>query len=154
MTTEQGQGDLEVLRAIVRRIVESGPADFASRATRARTVRAEVQNTLAPLLEPAVNAQLNTMPQDTLEEKRRLASWANHELHDLGLGIRCPLTGRPAVLVANPGRSGDEGEGSRFRIESRDDSGRKQRTPSSGWVPKLELVVYAGRREGRSIDRG
>lgn len=145
--------DLAELRAIVRRIVEREPAGFTDRVRHARALRSSVQHELVALLEPALNAHLSGMPQDTLEEKRHLASWVNHELHSLGLGIRCPKTGRPAVLVANPGRSGDEGEASRFRIESRDERGKKHQSPSLGWVPELELVEYPGRKEGRFHER-
>ncbi len=149
----QQEPDLARLRELVRKIVDTETCDFAERAAHARGVRAAVQAALVPILEPALNKQLNSMPQDTLEEKRSLASWVNHELHELGLAIRCPLTGRQAVLVANPGRCGDEGEKSRFRIESRDDQGRKRHSPTSGWVPEITLVVYGGRKEGRAHGR-
>ncbi|MBE7506230.1 MAG: hypothetical protein HS101_08075 [Planctomycetia bacterium] len=89
------------------------------------------------------------MPQNTLAEKRRLASWINHELRHLGLAIRCDPSGLPGILVAMPGR-GDREEASRFRVEARDEDGRRFQSSSLGWAPRLELVEDPARREGRS----
>jgi hypothetical protein len=108
-------------------------------------VRKQVQAAIAETLTPALNAHLDAQPQDTYSEKRHLASWVNHELHQLGLNIRCPLTGLPAILVAD--RRGDADEPSRFRLEVRDGTGRKRRTYCSQKLPVLDLVEEPPRRE-------
>lgn len=62
--------------------------------------RAEV---LAPLLEPAFNRQVATLPRDTLEEKKALCKWVNSMLGGLGLAVAAPDDGSPASLVAGTG---------------------------------------------------
>ncbi len=148
--TEKDTDDLAELRRLVRKVIDSGPAGFEAHAERARGVRSAVHAEIASALGPVLNAHLNTLPQDTLVEKRDTAAWVNHELRQLGLAIRSPVSNIPGILIAAAGRSGDEREGSRFLIMSRDERGRKKHSPSSGWVPELELVEDPPRKEGRS----
>lgn len=140
---------MDDLRRIIRRIIEAGPARFESHAARARMVKSVVAAEIAARLEPALNAEADSMPQNTLDEKRALASWVNYELRRLGLAIRCEPSGLPGILVAMPGR-GDREESSRFRVEARDAEGRKVQSSSIGWVPRIRLVEDPVRREGRS----
>lgn len=104
---------------------------------------------MAACLEPALNAEVNSMPQETLEEKRKVSTWVNHELRQLGLAIRCMPSALPGILVAEPGWS-DEEDRSRFRIEARNAEGRKQRSALLESAPHLELMEDSVRREGRS----
>lgn len=97
-------------------------------------------------IEPLLNAHLQTMPQDTLPEKRSLAIWVNRELRELGLCIRCPKTGAPAILVADFSSAAEENV-SRFRIDSRQSEGHRKRTTTSYSVPKLELMAEPPRKE-------
>lgn len=147
--TEKNTDDLAELRRLVRKVIESGPGGFEAHAERARGVRSAVHAEIASALGPVLNAHLNTLPQDTLVEKREIAAWVNRELRQLGLAIRSPVSDSPGILVANPGRDGDQGEKSRFNIITRDAAGRRY-SPSSGWVPELELVEDPPRKEGRS----
>lgn len=108
-------------------------------------VRKQVQSAIAETLAPALNAHLDSQPQNTYTEKRHLATWVNHELHQLGLNIRCPVTGMPAILVAD--RKGEADEPSRFRLEVRDGLGHKRRTYCSQRLPVLTLMEEPPRRE-------
>ena len=141
--------DEQELRKVVRRIIENGPSEFDSCAKRARAVKSVVASEIATCIEPALNEKAETMPQDTLSEKRDLAAWVNHELRQLGLAIQCDPSGMAGILVAMPGRRDDD-EGSRFRVEARDTEGHKSQSSSLGWVPRLALVEAPVRREGRS----
>lgn len=109
------------------------------------SVRRQVQSAIAETLAPSLNVHLDSQPQDTYSEKRLVATWVNHELHQLGLTIRCPVTGLPAILVAD--RKGDADEPSRFRLEVRDGSGHKRRTYCSQRLPVLALMEEPPRRE-------
>jgi hypothetical protein len=100
---------------------------------------------LAETLAPVLNAQLQSLPQETYEQKRSLASWTNHELHQLGLTIKCPRTGKPAILLADL-RSQDDDTG-RFRLEVRGDGSRRVRTYCGAELPDLELMEEPPRRE-------
>ena len=103
---------------------------------------------LADAIGPGFNAHLQTMPHDTYEEKQAISSWCNHELRNLRLAIRCPRTHRPAILLADL-RGHDDGA-SRFRLEIRDERGRKIRTYSSSELPAVDLMEDPPRREGLS----
>jgi hypothetical protein len=107
---------------------------------------------VADVLQPRLNRQLQTMAQDTYEEKRLLASWVNNELHQIGLAIKCPKTGKPATLVADI--RGGRTDSSRFRLDVRNDDGRHIRTVTVNQLPELELIEDEPRREGLARPRG
>ena len=99
---------------------------------------AELQ-ALADALTPVLQDYLTTCKIDTYDDKRALAKWVNAESKRFGLAIRCPKTGRPSALLADPaGRSG------RFQLFNDGPDGRKVRTLSSIKLPPLVLVPDAG----------
>lgn len=115
----------------------AGHQEIEALGIRARSVHSAVLAEIAKCLEDPLNAAINRAPQDSLEEKRSLATWVNGFLRGLGLAIRSPRTGRPGILTAAPGR--DEYRESRFRIMHRD-RGRIVYAASTGWVERLDLI--------------
>ena len=106
---------------------------------------------LSSQTESRLNGYLKTAPKGTLADKRALASRVNRDLRELGLAIRCPVTGGESILLADARDVHDE-EGGRFRIEHRDDSGRKYRTAISSDELNLQLVPSNAYRGGRKAD--
>ena len=104
---------------------------------------------MAEAMTPLLKAKLESMPRSNYAERQELASWCNHELHQLRLCIRCPNTNRSAILVADIGGTGQEY--SRFRLSVRDEAGHSHRTWSSKELPEpFNLMEDSPRREGRS----
>ncbi len=130
----------------LRRTLRAAPSDYAGRRAALLDASHFVRAEIAAALEPALNAHLRTLPHDAYEEKRALATWVNRELHEIGLTIRCPKTGRPSILVADVRAGGDDEKG-RFRIEARDENGKTARTFCSTRLPDLELMEEPPRRE-------
>ncbi len=100
---------------------------------------------VAASLQPMLNANIKTRPQEHYDDKQHLASWVNAQLRDLGLAIKCPKTGRPGILVAD--LKGSESEISRFRLEVRGEDGKRSRTTSWRSLPDLDLMEDESRQE-------
>ena len=67
------------------------------------------QDLLAARLTPAFNAHIAEQPSQTLEQKQVLAQRVNAELRGVGLAIRCPRTGKPAILRGDHGGNPERG---------------------------------------------
>ncbi len=93
---------------------------------------------LARRLGEALNQQVSAMRQASYDDKRALARWVNAELRRFGLALVCPKTGRPSVLLADPGGTPSVG---RFQFQSESPEGRKVRAYSSAALPRLELTA-------------
>lgn len=125
------------------------PTDFCQSLQAAADLSRAFHQVLAEVLQPRLNAYVKTLPQETLADKRSIATWVNAELRKLGLTIRCPKTGNPAILVADT-QDRVHGHITRFRLEARDDRGRNVRSCTSPTVPELELMKDPPRRESLS----
>lgn len=90
-----------------------------------------VREELAARLSPKLSAQVRTMPHETYAEKQELAKWVNGQLRQLGLAVRCPKTGRPAILLADHGPDPQKG---RFQVQTVHD---RKRTLSSVELPEF-----------------
>ncbi len=101
---------------------------------------------MAARFTPILNAHLRTLPRATLSEKKALSSYINAELRALGLSIKCPKSGRPAIIWADFQDAQHEGV-SRFRLEARREEGRRGVTSSSFELPQLELMSEPERSE-------
>jgi hypothetical protein len=93
-----------------------------------------VREELATRLSPRLSAQVRAVPHDTYAEKQELAKWVNGQLRQLGLAVRCPKTGRAAILVADLGPNPEKG---RFQIQTVHD---RKRTLSSVDLPDFSLM--------------
>lgn len=90
---------------------------------------------LAAALTPVLRRRLQAMPTETYAAKRDAAKWVNAELRRFGLAIRCPKTGRPSALIADPG-----GKSGRFQLYNESPEGRKVRSYSSTKLPDMVLI--------------
>jgi hypothetical protein len=98
---------------------------------------------LAARLEPTFNAYIQHIPHQTLEQKQAWAKLANYEPDRLGLSIRCPETGRAALVVASTGPYCKEG---RLFLEVLTEDGHRRRRVMSATLPYLELMANDGTR--------
>lgn len=138
------------LREAVRRVVDKAREYEEARIAAGYATRI-VQEELARELGELLNGRAASMPQATYEQKKALANWVNNELRPLGLAVRCPATGRPAVLQASVGN--DRAVGA-FRFDTlAADGGREQRSWATR-LPRLELVVDTSARVPRRIGPG
>lgn len=145
-------GEYQVLRETLRAALDHEAGSYAQLSMRAKSVRSIAMAEMARAVTASLNAEASRFPQDTLVEKRELAAWVNHELRQLGLTLAFPGTGRPAILTATPGRR-DADEGSRFRLESKDEQGRRVMSASLEWMPELEPIENPPRIEGGARHR-
>jgi hypothetical protein len=142
------EGDSEKVdwEAALRAALAQLPQDYEERAKELMGMSHIFRAQLAASMEPSINTQIQSLPYETLDQKRSTAYWVNHELRQFGLSIRCPNTGRPAILVV------DFPEGkpsaSRFRLETRDENGKKMRKATSNTPFQLQLMEDVPRIEG------
>jgi len=112
-------------------------ADYASLRQYFLAQREALTNLTARNLRDALNAHIASLPKDSYEQKRQLATWLNTELRSLGVAIRCPKTGLPTYLRAHIGREPTVG---RFRLDYWDGSVR-QHPASFNELPPFEFIA-------------
>jgi hypothetical protein len=93
---------------------------------------------MAAELEQPLNDEASNRPHESYEEKKELAKWVNAELRRFGLALKCPKTGRPAILIGHA--TGVPGVG-RFHIEVLGEEGVAKRTYTGVQLPTLELTL-------------
>jgi hypothetical protein len=137
--------DLARLRRVARELFAHLPAEYPPAAPRIRQVQRVFYDALTTAVEPLLRAYLNTLPSHSYTDKRALVSWLNRELREeLGLCLRDPATGRPALLSADV-RYGGSDE-SRFRLEVAEGEGRRK--AHTGYdLPEIKLMRARPRRE-------
>lgn len=106
---------------------------------RSRAFREQIAAELAP----ALNAEIGTMPHETLEQKKALADWVNGQLEPLGLAVKCPKTGQPAKLK---GDVGDWPGVGRFQFQIHEGS-KRVRTLTANELPELQIIDAMPARE-------
>ncbi len=126
------------LNEAIDKLVVSLPTDFASRRTSLLRLHDHVRSVIGRSFESALNEKAASLPQDTYEDKKKLAKWVNAQLRELGLTIKCPKTGESCLLLANAGHDPSIG---RFHLEYTDSEGGKHRTVTSTTLPHLEPMV-------------
>lgn len=114
------------------------PEDYPARRQVLAALHDVTRSTIAKALESVLNDHAAEMPHATYEEKKELAKWVNAELRRFGLAIKCPKTGRPAILIGHA--TGVPGVG-RFHIEVLGEEGVAKRTFTGVQLPKLELTL-------------
>jgi hypothetical protein len=102
---------------------------------------------MAVTIQASLNDYLKTFPQETLEEKRELATWVNEMMRQLGLAVQCPKTKLPGILKADF-KDAQHEDSSRFRMEVRDERRGHGRVQSHNTTRLWDLkVMEAARRE-------
>jgi hypothetical protein len=102
---------------------------------------------MAKSLEQSMNEYLAQARQFTLDERRELAAELNRCLSECSLAIRCPRTGRPAILVVDT-LSADQPDVSRFRLQVRTVGGSRRTATWPTLQLPLELMPAGERIEG------
>jgi hypothetical protein len=133
-------------RRLTQQLLATLPRDYQSCRRTLAALSHAFRNELAEAFEGHLNTYIQTLPQQTYQERKVIASFVNEELRELGLAIKCPRSGRPAILIADVKNSTD-GTG-RFRLESRNDGGHKYRTRTSSKLFALNLIEDSPRKEG------
>jgi hypothetical protein len=80
-------------------------ADYAALVQHLLSIQHFTRKVLAECLAKSLDQELRVIPQKTYEQKKDLARWLSCQLKAFNLAIRCPQTGLPAKLIANPGRN-------------------------------------------------
>lgn len=132
------------LEAIEALITADDAKDYRAVMQRMLSAREKFHYLLAESLCEAFNANVALMPQKTLAEKQALTRRANLDLRMLGLAIRCPKTGEPAMLLADQGYDSETG---RFQLRLVQGAQQHRVTVSSRLLPRLDLMEAPLRRE-------
>jgi hypothetical protein len=125
-------------------------APYEAKAENIAALNHEFRQRIAAELAPALNAHIQAMPHETLDQKKELARWVNEQLEPLGLAVQEPKTGRPGKLR---GATGNWPGAGCFQIEVKID-GKQEYPTVSDTLPTLQLMdaeppqeVRAGYRE-------
>jgi hypothetical protein len=108
---------------------------------------------VAEAMEPRVNGFLARAPQASFEDKREISISLGAVFRNLGIGPRCPDTGRPARLIADK-RYDQARDASRFRLEVIGPDGTRTRPHTFASIVKLDLGVTPARHEPLASPRG
>jgi hypothetical protein len=134
----EGMGPRAAWEAATEALLKTLPDGYRPLTGKLVDVNKNFRGAVARRLEEALNRHVSAMPAASYDDKRALARWVNAELRRFGLALVCPNSGRPAVLLADPG--GIPGAG-RFQFQSQAPDGRKVRAYSSATLPRLELTA-------------
>ncbi len=125
------------LRKTIRAILSNATDNYDEHRAMLIALSDAFRQEISQSFEPVFNEQVQGLKKDSYDEKKAVAKYANAELRRLGLGIRCPTTGEPAILQAYPGNRPDEG---RFRLDYTDADGRRRQVVSWMTLPDLALM--------------
>lgn len=118
-------------------LLDSLPQDYGDRADVLTNLNSLVRQMTAEQLTPALNREIQGMPQDTLEQKKAICEFVEKALEPLGLALKVPNTpDLPGKLKATAGNWPGVG---RFQFEVY--IGGKRLKPSvSDKLPILEVI--------------
>jgi hypothetical protein len=147
VTGEQTESKLSPdKREQIKSLLLDLPEAFQDRLSAVKAVRDTFHEEAVAAMTAPLNEHFAPLPQDTGKEKSETASYINGTLRSIGLTIRCPKTSLPATLVADF-QDGAHQDISRFRLEVRDEQGKKIRTFSGRYLPELSFMQDHQRRE-------
>lgn len=135
--TGAGPGKDETFQQAIERVLAALPSGYEARRHGLTEISDTTRLAIARVLEPALNEEARKRPIASYDEKKELAKWINAELRRFGLAIKNPRSGKPCLLMGNPG--GKPGFG-RFLLEYTDDIGKRHHPLTSVTLPYLELV--------------
>ncbi len=124
-------------RAAIDSLFQNLPSGFEERHIALKEIRDEFHTRLARVFEPALNEYAQRLPQETYDEKSKVASTVNGLLRSVGLTL-CH-NGLPAILVVDT-QDASRPDVSRFRFEVRDEEGRAKRRGSKQFLLPLTLM--------------
>lgn len=143
VTEKEPKGIDAKLRRIEQLFAERKRDDYESLRARLTEARDLFHDAMAERFTEAFNAHLAAQPQATLAEKQALSRDANADLRALGLAVRCPKTGDPAMLHGDRGYRPDAGRFQLLLLHS----GGHTKTKSSTSLFQVDLMGFPNRRE-------
>lgn len=103
-------------------------------------------------IEQSLTEKSQSLPQDTYEDRKKLATWINGEARSLGLTIVCPKTGLPCLVHATPA-GGKINVGS-FKFETADGHGKRNYLCMRTTMPDIKLTLAELHSKSSDISRG
>lgn len=128
-------GPVPTLEEKIKELTEGLSADYDGLSAALTEIHQAYRQNLADSLTPALTVKMQEKPHAGYEDKKELAKFVNAELRKYGLTIKCPKTGRPASLGADPGNHPAEG---RFHLLTEAEDGKKVRTVNT---PQLSTLL-------------
>ena len=128
-------GPVPTLEEKIKELTAGLPADYDGLSAALTEIHHAYRQNLADSLTPALTVKIQEKPHAGYEDKKELAKFVNAELRKYGLTIKCPKTGRPASLGADPGNHPAEG---RFHLLTEAEDGKKVRTLNT---PQLSTLL-------------
>lgn len=136
-------------RAALAALFADLPTDFHERYEAIETIRHAFHRELASALQDSLNTHLASLPQDSPDERKELTAWLNLHLRQVGLAVRCPVTGLPARLQVD-NQDANHPETTRFRFSTYVPGRGSLNRCACKVLPELELVEATPRVESLS----
>jgi hypothetical protein len=128
---------------IIHILQANASTDFAKEFAVAEELTHLVRQEIIQRITKPFNDTMRQQPSATYEDKKETCKWANDRLRQLGLAIKCPMTGTPGILWGNRARQSDMG---RFTVEASVADGERKPTRSfPKWID-LDLTEAVPRR--------
>lgn len=134
--------DQNYLSRLTKLLTEKRNESYEEVAIRLREAREVFHQCLAGQLKDPFNSEMQKRPTETLDDKKRFATWASAELRSLGCALRCKNTKKACAILAGPGRRKEVGQ---FILRPFDEPTRG--TFSSVTAFEAEIVPHYLRRE-------
>jgi hypothetical protein len=150
MTTDDAKQTLDpTIEKLIKSLFDRLPDSYSDRYAKVRSIRRQFHAELADALTATLNEHVVGLPQDTPEERQEMAAWINQQLRDIGLAVKCPATGQPAVLVVDR-QDRQHPEITRFRFSVRAPDGKQSHTAARRNLGELVLTEHRPRIESLS----
>lgn len=117
--------------------LETLPEDFDALRKELAGASHAARQAIAKRLQPSLNAAIQAMPSETLDQKKTICDFVADTLEPLGLAVECPNTGGlPGKLKATTGHWPGKG---RFHFETYVE-GKLKKPAVSDTLPELTLI--------------
>ena len=136
------------LKEIQALLAKEPSSDYAVLYPEIKRIGELTRSEMASRLTPAFNAMLQSMPQETYEDKKQLCRFANAQLHAIGLSIASPDGSESALLVAS---SDPDPERGRFRLRTSSKDAGVRFPKSSVNLFEVQLIPASERVEAFSL---
>lgn len=87
-------------------MIEAMPGDYGSAVDELYAMSYFFRDAISKCLQPRLNWELQRRPDYTHGDKKKLASWVNMGIADLGLTLYSRASRKPVILTAEKGRDG------------------------------------------------
>jgi hypothetical protein len=130
---------------LLRQLMTHAPSDYAKAMQEFLALRSTFHEVLVAEFSMRLNHEMANRPQNTLQQKRDLASWVNKEARTLGLCVKGPKAGGATIVTAS--YRDDEERTARYQLVEQLPDGKRAYT-NIGSLKDLRFGVAAVRTEG------